>query len=63
MGAALPVALRLLAGAWITIGIPTGIVKRLYGVFLMLLRFGFCWWANYTGSFAGFTGKVCHRHL
>lgn len=45
VAASLPVALGLMVGAWfgaqITIGLPSGTVKKLYGIFLMLtgLRF------------------------
>jgi uncharacterized membrane protein YfcA len=45
IGAALPVALGLLAGAYfgarITIGLPAGTVKRLYGVFLIVTAIRF----------------------
>jgi hypothetical protein len=45
LGAALPVALGLLIGAWfgarITIGLPSLTVKRLYGVFLLVIGLRF----------------------
>lgn len=41
VSSALPVALGLLMGAWfgaqITIGLPSGTVKRIYGIFLLVI--------------------------
>ena len=45
ISAAIPVALGLLAGAWfgaqITIGLPSGTVKRIYGIFLIVIALRF----------------------